>query len=128
VTTQRVPRGLATGGKRLWRKVTGEYELTGAELELLLQAARTVDELDQLESALAGGNVITTGSRGQAVANPLLAQVRQHRATLGRLITALGLPDDEAPAQPTAASLRASDAAQRRWRTEKHRRAQRGTA
>jgi hypothetical protein len=122
----RAPRGLDADGRRFWREIDAGFELTAAELEILRQAALTVDELARLEAALAANEVTTLGSRGQTVANPLLSQIRAHRTTLGRLITALKLPGEETSAPPSAASLRASDVATRRWKMEKHRQATRG--
>lgn len=127
MTTQRAPNGLGPGGRRLWHDVLAEFDLTGAELELLRQACRTVDELDGLESALAESDMTVIGSRGQPVSNALLSEIRDHRAMLTRLVAAMDLPEE--PATPaSAASTRASDAATRRWNLEKHRRSQHGSA
>lgn len=126
MTTLRSPAGLKAAGRRLWRSVTSVYDLDADEAELLRQAARCADELEDLRAALADGEPVVSGSTGQLRPNPLYAQLRAHRETLARLLRGMDLPD-EAAERPSAASLRASDAASRRWKAEKHRRASRGT-
>ena len=115
----RLPRGLRAGGKRFWSKVAEKYELNADEHEILLQACRTVDELDSINAALRTAEPLTAGPRGQLVANPLFAEARAHRAVLGRMLKALGLPDgDEQPESWT--TKRAREAAQARWSAERH--------
>lgn len=115
---ERAPRGLRAGGKRLWRKVADKYELNADEHELLIEACRTVDELDSINEAIADGTPTVAGPRGNSVANPLYAEARAHRAVLNRLLRALGLPDEDG--QPESwTTIRAREAAQARWRGER---------
>ena len=123
----RPPAGLSAPGRQLWRQIAGAFELEPDEVELLRQACRCADEAEDLRAALAAAGPTVTGSTGQVRPNPLYAQLRAHRETLARLLRGLDLPDGKAAA-PSAASRRASDAASRRWKMEKHRRASRGTA
>jgi hypothetical protein len=91
----RRPVGLREPGRRLWAAVVGGYMLTPAEIEMLSEACRTVDELDRLTRAVRALPELTTaGSTGQVVAHPLLAEVRAHRRILERLAAALHLPQD----------------------------------
>lgn len=109
------PDGLGEAGCALWTAAAGEFDLDPAELAVLAEAARTVDELHRLHLALADAEVIVPGSTGQQRVNPLFAEVRSHRATLARLTTALALPDEEEEVGRTPASKRAQHAAQVRW-------------
>lgn len=127
MTGPRPPAHLRTTGRSLWRAVAGVFDLEADEAELLRQACRCVDEIEDLRAALAAGETTVTGSTGQVRPNPLYGELRSHRETLARLLRGLDLPDDAAAA-PSAASLRASDAAKRRWKMEKHRRASGGPA
>lgn len=114
------PAGLRDAGRRLWQDVADEFELSGEGLELLRQAARTVDELDALTGALDGlsGEQLTVhGSTGQPRAHPLLAEVRHHRATLARLLAALNLPAEDEETL-TAKQMQARAAASARWRVK----------
>jgi hypothetical protein len=117
----RAPAGLGAAGRNLWRSVAGAFDLDPDEAELLRQACRCADELADLRSALAASDTVVAGSTGQPRPNPLYTELRAHRETLARLLRALDLPDEEA-ARGSAASARASEAARRRWRAEKHRR------
>lgn len=94
------PRGLGTGGRRLWRAVVGEYELDEHERAVLLQASRTTDLCDRLAEAIADADLTASGYQGSVVASPLIVEHRQQSATLSRLIAALRLPDDEATGRP----------------------------
>jgi P27 family predicted phage terminase small subunit len=104
------PRGLRAAGKRLWRAVTGEFELSEYEAGLLLQMCRTVDTLDDLQAILDENGLISQSSQGERV-HPALVEARQQRLVLAKLLAALGLPsglvDDadgraQAPADPAA--------------------------
>jgi hypothetical protein len=54
------------------------------------------------------------GSMGQQVINPLISELRQHRATLASLLGRLNLPDEATDSVPR--SVQARDAAHARWR------------
>lgn len=110
------PRDLRAAGKRMWGEVTGAFDLGPDEIGALIEACRTVDELDDLRAALDGQPMTVPGSTGQPVANPLLAEVRRHRATLAQLLDRLNLPAGDEDAGSTPAQRRAQRAAQQRWR------------
>lgn len=110
-----VPRGR---GRRFWIATMKLFELTGPELEILSEAARTLDELDALRDSVTATSITTTGSRGQIVVNPALSEMRQARAELRRLLEMLSLPDpdqDSGKAVTGARSARAAKAAHTRW-------------
>jgi hypothetical protein len=109
------PTGLKTPGSALWEQVTDAYELAPDELPVLEHAARTADELARLQRELASAPATVEGSTGQVRTHPLFAEVRAHRALLAKLVESLGLPAPEPEVGPSAASQRASHAAQARW-------------
>lgn len=111
----KAPAGLGAAGRKLWREVLADFALPPDGQALLVQACRTVDELEQLREAIADAEVMTTGSQGQPVASPLFAEARAHRATLAKLISQLALPDEEDVPKLTGAQERARNAAQTRW-------------
>lgn len=81
-------------GKRLHDAVTAGYVLDPAELALLHQAARTVDDLARIEAELVSAPLTVEGSMGQPVPNPLMSEARQHRRVLEALLRSLALPMD----------------------------------
>lgn len=95
-----VPRGLGSAGKSLWSSTVDEFELAAHEEQLLLQACRTADALDELQKVLTRDGVLGESSQGARV-HPALPELRQQRMTFARLVAALGLPSgeqgDEAP-------------------------------
>jgi len=109
------PRGR---GRRFWIATHKLFELSGPELEILAEAARTLDELDALRDSVTAEGVTTLGSRDQVVVNPALSEMRQARAELRRLLEMLSLPDpeqDSGKAVTGARSARAAKAARTRW-------------
>jgi hypothetical protein len=95
--------GLGTAGKRAWRAATDEFVFSGPELEVLRTLCRLLDELARVETAIAEtDSLIVAGSTGQPKAHPLLEEARRHRATLARLVAALGLPESLAQSRETA--------------------------
>lgn len=90
----RTPAGLSTNGRRLWADVAGEYELRADELRVLEMACRTADNLAAIDAELTTAPVMTTGSMGQDVVNPLIAAALATRRQLAALVKQLNLPDD----------------------------------
>jgi hypothetical protein len=85
------PAGLGESGTALWLRVHRDWRLRPDEEELLLAACRTIDETARLEFALAGADVVVTGSRGQSRAHPLVREIREHRLALKQLLGAAGI-------------------------------------
>jgi len=111
----RTPPGLAARGRRFWRDTVAEFDLSGAELHLLQEACRTLDDLDRLAGMVEQYGPTVTGSQGQPVVNPALTEARGQRLALHRLVSALALPDDDGQTTPSAVSTAARKAAQARW-------------
>jgi hypothetical protein len=75
----------------LWSAVTDEFELSEAEQALLLEAARTRDELDLLAAVVARQGVMDESGR----VSPALVESRQLRLALTRLLASLRMPDPD---------------------------------
>ncbi|MGN6693756.1 MAG: terminase [Aquihabitans sp.] len=114
-STPPTPPGLDARGRSFWESTVSTYGLSSVERELLLEACRTMDELDLLAVAVRRDGVIVEGSVGQNVVNNALTEARGLRTTLHRLLAALQLPDIEGATAPTAAQIGARTAAQARW-------------
>jgi hypothetical protein len=119
MSAQRPPSGLRTAGKRLWAAVVESFVLNPAEVAMLEQACRTVDELDRLERAVRSLPELTaTGSTGQLKPHPLLGEVRAHRQLLERITTALSLPDEGEDVGLRPGQRHARRAVNARWRPQ----------
>lgn len=114
-TTPKAPAGLKPRGRRFWRDTLADFELTDGELNLLAEVCRTLDTLDALADTIARDGTTTTGSQGQTVMHPAVAEARQQRLTLHRLLAALELPDDEGGTISTARVLSGRENARTRW-------------
>ena len=110
------PTGLGARGRAFWRSTVGAFTLERDELELLAETARTMDEIDKLAAVILRDGVTAVGSTGQPRAHPAVAEVRQHRLALSRLLAALALPAADGSTIRTPASLQAAHAARTRWR------------
>ena len=86
------PVGLRARGRAIWRAVQGTYTLNPAEEATLAALARTLDEIADLEAAMAGQPMTVTGSQGQPRPHPLLGEIRAHRALADKLQVSLALP------------------------------------
>lgn len=117
MATVKAPADLQAAGKKMWRDVTTEYELSSSELALLREACRTTDELEILRAAILDSELITTGSTGQPVVNRLFDEVRKHRDSLNKTVATLALPmsDEEELKPATVTHLKAKKAAEARW-------------
>lgn len=95
------PRELGKGGRRLWNSIKSQgYILRPDEVRVLEDACREADLIDDIQSAWKAAKdraeFMVKGSMGQQVINPLVAELRQHRATLAGLLARLKLPDTQA--------------------------------
>lgn len=106
------PSGLGLAGKRLWRRITAQFDLRVDELILLEQAANVSDTLAALEVAMKGQPLVVVGSMQQLREHPLLSESRQQRAQLGRFLAQLRLPDEDGL---STTSTKARAAAKARW-------------
>ena len=52
------PKGIGPGGRRLWRAVTTDYDLTDHELVIFTQANRVADSLDDLAAVIGKDGII----------------------------------------------------------------------
>lgn len=112
------PSSLRRRGKALWKSVQealpADWVLDEREAELLTLAAHQADDLDRLEAVIKKVGVEALGSAGQPVVHPAVAEARQARLAIGRLLGQLSLPDEEEEPR-TEASKRAQKAANVRW-------------
>lgn len=90
-------------GAAFWGKVWGEYDLNLGETQVLFQTCRVLDEIAELETALAGEPFTVKGSMGQSTLHPLRAQLHAARKTVAAFLRQLALPDlaDEDDAEVT---------------------------
>ena len=105
VTPERVripaaPKGVGTQGKKLWREVLSEHELSQAELSILTAACRCITTLERIAEELESGALTSLNARGDLVSSPLVVEQRQQSATLTRLIASLRLPEDNSDDRP----------------------------
>ena len=111
------PVGLDARGRRFWTRTVATYALSPSERELLVEACRALDTCEALQAVVGAEGITTAGSKGQPRAHPALAELRQARLALARLLAHLALPDDSGSAVASPASIRARRAAQSRWST-----------
>lgn len=91
MTRPQTPRGLKSGGKRLWKQVQDDFELGTHEESVLLQACRIADVLDGLQSVIDREPVIVVSPQGTKT-NPAIVEFRQQALTLARLMASLRIP------------------------------------
>lgn len=134
------PEQLGKAGTRLWKDTLADldhtWELTHRELRYLELAAGQLDHVVELEELIEQQGMVTVGSTGQPVLNAAVAEARNGRLAVHRLLGAIQLPVDEDSKGESVRSTRARHAAESRWRKEEDlrqrkaqaRRARRGKA
>lgn len=105
VARTRFPSGLQAGGKRLWKQVLDQFELSEHEEAVLLQACRTADVLDRLQAVIDAGDVVVQSPQGMK-ANPAIVEFRQQALTLAKCMASLRIPMGEEEAQGRAPQQR----------------------
>jgi hypothetical protein len=108
-----------SAGSRLKREILELFVLNPAELLLLDEGAALADALARIDAELADAPLLTQGSAGQPVENPLLRSQREHAARLASTLEAIGLPRPNEEEGRSATSKMAQRAAQVRWAREK---------
>ena len=109
------PPGLGARGRAFWRDTAAGFDLERAELELLAEVCRSLDEIDELTAVVRRDGVTVAGSTGQVRAHPAINEVRSHRLALGRLLAQLALPNVDGVTIPSPSSLGAAHASRSRW-------------
>ena len=104
------PKGVGPLGKKLWREVLSEHELTQSELAVLTAACRCVTtceriaaELERLAEVAEDDAVdpeVRAEARAASVTGSLVMEQRQQAATLTRLIASLRLPEEDESRRP----------------------------
>jgi hypothetical protein len=95
----KTPRNLNGAGRRLWDAATDEFDWADHELAVLEEACRTRDRIVQLDKAVSDEGLMLPSSQGSRV-HPAVAEARQQRLALARLLVSLGIPalEDDLPA------------------------------
>lgn len=109
--TARLPAGLGTGGRQLWRDLCADNEFDPAQLVLLLEACRIKDRLDRLDHELTGrGDFlrVTQNDDGDYVleVTAALSAASRDANVLKQLLTALRLPDAQTGKRPQVRGAR----------------------
>ena len=112
---QKIPEKLGALGRELWADTRNAYELAPHEEAVLLQACRTLDLIETMRRRVQLDGIVSVGSMGQQVANPLLSELRQSRALFSSLMRSLALPDVEVPGAVDITPNQNRSAAQSRW-------------
>lgn len=121
-TKPRSPAGMTPAGRALWKSLTGAYEFDQREAAILAAACRQADDIGRLEALLAVQGLVTVGAAGQPRLSAVLAELRQGRLALAKLLDSLRIPDDSGKVE-TQSSRRARHAAETRWALERQRQA-----
>jgi hypothetical protein len=114
-----VEKVLAARGRAFWKKVNADFDFEPHEIEVLLEACRTLDLIDEMAASVQANGVMLVGSQGQPVLNSAVGELRQLQAAAARLITQLNLDDVEVGALQSAKQSQARAAAQKKWRDQK---------
>jgi hypothetical protein len=100
-TTPRPPSALGARGKALWKALHVQHPaLTDPERELVLEACKTADHLDQIETYLPTGDPFVMDAKGTMSVHPGFVEARQQANILKQLIAALRLPDEKTGQRP----------------------------
>jgi P27 family predicted phage terminase small subunit len=108
---------LAAPGKQLWKSivndVAADWELDAKDLQLLAEACRTADTLNNLEKAVKREGATVQTESGRSLVHPAIEQSRKLRDTQAKLLAAIELEPPDADA--AARSRFGREAARARW-------------
>ena len=105
--SQRIPAGLGTGGRSLWKAVTDDHDLDAPQRVTLEEACRAKDRLDKLDEILRGDvdtwATLVHDLRTEDYELKIDGALSQANATanlMKQLIAALRLPDESSGKRP----------------------------
>lgn len=75
----------------LRKSLESDDQVSLASRALILQAARILHRLDELNDALEGAPLLMENAKGDPVANPLLTESRQQALALRQIFASLGV-------------------------------------
>ena len=92
------PAGLGPAGAKVWNKIKADaqangYILNPSEIEILANACRVQDVIAALRDKMREIDLVTTGSAGQPIVHPVVAEVRAQEGHYARLLKAIEIPD-----------------------------------
>jgi len=98
----KTPSGLNTAGKKFWKKVLSEFELSEThDLERLSMACRCLDDLKEIENRVETDGKFTLNRYGAVVEHPGCKMIRDTRLLFIKIIREMGLdlvvPEDSRP-------------------------------
>ena len=111
----KAPTDLKKDGLELWKSITDDYDLRVDEKATLASTCRATDRIALMRDELGQMALMLTGSTGQQVVNPLVAEIRAHEAQVAGLLSKLKLPDDPKTGVEGERSSNARAAANARW-------------
>jgi hypothetical protein len=106
---------LGAAGARFLAHFEDRFESTIAEAEIARMAAHELDEVERLTWELAKQPLTLKGSRGAKTVNPLIREVRAHRAAFAALADVLKVEDPASKQVGNVVSDLARHAARQRW-------------
>jgi hypothetical protein len=114
MATQRVPSGLGTGGRSLWKAITDAHELDAAQKVQLEEACRAKDRCDRLDEILRGDldawMCIEEPENRPAYLkiDAALTKANETANLMKQLLAALRLPDEQSGKRPQQRTPRGS--------------------
>ncbi|MHA6512007.1 hypothetical protein [Tessaracoccus sp. Z1128] len=99
------PAGLGPAGRKLWRSITDDFEGAEHETAILEEACRTRDLVATLRDQIETDGLMLPSSQGMRL-HPAVAEVRQQRLTLARLLATLSVPALDEDQLPPARGVR----------------------
>ncbi len=100
MTRPKAPPSVGAAGRRLWRAVTAEFELSDTELAVLELGCQAADDAAAARAVLAESGVVAEGRYGQPIMHPAVGVARAAEASVSRLLASLNAVDPmEKPAR-----------------------------
>lgn len=88
------PDGLGAAGLTLWEASTASFAFEEHEKAVLEEACRIRDRIGQIRDQVDADGVMIKSSQGMRL-HPGIAEERQQKLALARLLITLGLPGDD---------------------------------